>query len=56
MIKHVTYPDNFMQEQETTIAQIVQLAADKDVKAIVICQAVPERWLPSGESGICAPT
>ncbi len=41
MIKHVTYPDNFMQEQETTIAQIVQLAADKDVKAIVICQAVP---------------
>jgi len=38
---HVTYPDNFMQEQETTIAQIVSLAADPDVKAIVICQAVP---------------
>lgn len=41
MIKHVTYPDNFMQEQETTIAQITQLAADPSVKAIVICQAVP---------------
>ena len=23
MIKHVTYPDNFMQEQETTIAQML---------------------------------
>ena len=41
MIKHVTYPDNFMQEQETTIAQILGLASDKDVKAIVICHAVP---------------
>ncbi|MBE3519324.1 MAG: DUF3798 domain-containing protein [Firmicutes bacterium] len=40
-IIHVTYPDNFMQEQETTIAQITGLAADKSVKAIVICQAVP---------------
>jgi hypothetical protein len=41
VIRHVTYPDNFMQEQETTIAQITGLAADKDVKAIVVCQAVP---------------
>jgi hypothetical protein len=41
LIKHVTYPDNFMQEQETTIAQITGLAADKDVKAIVVNQAVP---------------
>lgn len=40
-IVHVTYPDNFMQEQETTISQITGLAADKDVKAIVLCQAVP---------------
>ena len=31
MIKHVIYPDNFMQEQETTIAQITGLAADPDV-------------------------
>lgn len=40
-IKHVTYPDKFAQEQETTIAQITGLASDPEVKAIVICQAVP---------------
>jgi len=36
-----SYPDNFMQEQETTIAQITGLASDRQVKAIVINQAVP---------------
>lgn len=41
MIKHVTYPDNFAQEVETTISQVKSLAADPDVKAIVICQSVP---------------
>jgi len=41
LIKHVTYPDNFMQEQETFIAQIAGLAADRNVKAIVINQGVP---------------
>lgn len=41
LIKHVTYPDNFMQEQETFIAQITGLAADRNVKAIVINQGVP---------------
>ena len=41
MIKHVTYPDNFSQEVETTISQVKSLAADPDVVAIVICQAVP---------------
>jgi hypothetical protein len=40
-IKHVTYPDNFMQEQETVIAQLVGLAADPDVKVIVVGQAIP---------------
>ena len=40
-VKHVTYPDNFMQEQETVIAQLVGLASDPDVKLIVIGQAVP---------------
>ena len=40
-IVHVIYPDNFMQEQETTIARIVELAYDSSVKAIVVCQAVP---------------
>lgn len=38
---HVTYPDKFNDEQETTITQIAAMAADPDVKAIVICQAVP---------------
>lgn len=41
MIKHVTYPDRFMQEQETTISQIVALASDPLIKAIVVVQAVP---------------
>lgn len=41
IVKHVTYPDNFMQEQETTIAQIAGLADDPDMKAIVVNQSVP---------------
>ena len=40
-IKHVTYPDNFMQEQETVIAQLSGLAADPEVKVIVVSQAIP---------------
>ncbi|HYM81193.1 MAG TPA: DUF3798 domain-containing protein [Candidatus Limnocylindria bacterium] len=40
-LKHVTYPDNFMQEQETVIAQLVGLASDPDVKVIIVGQAVP---------------
>jgi hypothetical protein len=40
-VKMVTYPDNFMQEQETVIAQAVGLSSDPDVKVIVIAQAVP---------------
>ena len=39
-IVHITYPDKFDQEQETTISQIASLATDKKMKAIVICQAV----------------
>lgn len=38
---HRTYPDNFMAEQETTISLITGLAADPNVKVIVIAQAVP---------------
>jgi hypothetical protein len=41
VILHATYPDNFMNEQETTISQIVSMASDPAVKAIVICQGVP---------------
>jgi hypothetical protein len=40
-VKMVTYPDNFMQEQETVISQLVGLASDPDVKVIVVGQAVP---------------
>lgn len=36
-----TYPDNFMKEQETTIANMLAFAADPDIKAIVMVQAVP---------------
>ena len=36
-----TYPDSFMAEQETTISKLVAFAADPEVKAIVMCQAVP---------------
>lgn len=41
MIQHITYPDNFMQEMETTITQIVGLADDPKMKAIVASQAIP---------------
>ncbi|MDD7401624.1 MAG: DUF3798 domain-containing protein [Clostridiales bacterium] len=41
MITHLTYPDNFMSEQETTISQIVGLADDPLMKVIVVNQAVP---------------
>ncbi|MDR2210090.1 MAG: DUF3798 domain-containing protein [Spirochaetaceae bacterium] len=41
MIQHVTYPDNFMDQQEVTISQIVALADDPLIKAIVMNQSVP---------------
>lgn len=36
-----TYPDNFSTETEQTIATVTNMAADKDVKAIIFVQAVP---------------
>ena len=36
-----TYPDNFTAETETTISKLVSFASDEDVKAIIMCQAVP---------------
>ena len=41
MITHVTYPDNFMSEMETTITQIAGLADDPKMKAIVVNEAIP---------------
>ncbi|QXM06359.1 DUF3798 domain-containing protein [Crassaminicella indica] len=37
----MTYPDKFMDEQETTIANVESMASDPAVKAIIIVQAVP---------------
>lgn len=41
MIITTTYPDKFMQEQETTITNMMAMASDPNVKAIVMVQAVP---------------
>ena len=41
MIQHLTYPDNFMSEMETTIAQIAGLADDPDMKVVIVNQAIP---------------
>jgi hypothetical protein len=41
MIQHVTYPDNFMDEAETTISVISGLADDPMIKAIVVNQSIP---------------
>jgi hypothetical protein len=38
---HRTYPDNFMTEQETTVTQLMEMARDPEVMAIIIAQAVP---------------
>jgi hypothetical protein len=41
MITHITFPDNFMQEMETTISQITALASDPKMKAIIMGEAIP---------------
>jgi hypothetical protein len=41
IIQHVTYPDQFMTQMETTINQITNLAMDPLTKAIVVNEAVP---------------
>ncbi|MCM1990017.1 DUF3798 domain-containing protein [Oceanirhabdus seepicola] len=41
MIIHQTSPDDFMKEQEVTISNVLSMASDPDVKAIIICQAIP---------------
>ena len=40
-IVHVTYPDNFMQEMETTISLIASLADDPKMKAVIMGEGVP---------------
>jgi hypothetical protein len=41
IIQHITYPDSFMDQMETTITQIAALAADPLMKAVVVNQAIP---------------
>ncbi len=41
MVTHITYPDNFMSEMETTISQLAGLADDPKMKVIVVNQAIP---------------
>ncbi|MDL2267944.1 DUF3798 domain-containing protein [Desulfovibrio sp. OttesenSCG-928-G15] len=41
MIKHITYPDQFMTEMETTISQIASFADDPLMKAVIVNQAIP---------------
>jgi hypothetical protein len=41
MIRHVLYPDEFMDEMETTIERISNLADDPLMQVIVVNQAVP---------------
>jgi hypothetical protein len=41
MIQHITYPDNFMDQQEVFISQIVSMADDPLMKAIVVNNAIP---------------
>lgn len=40
MILHQTYPTNFTQEQETIITNMMSMASDPDVKALILVQAV----------------
>ncbi|OQB24422.1 MAG: hypothetical protein BWY11_01042 [Firmicutes bacterium ADurb.Bin182] len=40
-IVHELWPDNFMTEQEQMVSVLAKLAADKDIKAVIINQAVP---------------
>ena len=41
MITHITYPDQFMSEMETTISQLAGLADDPKMKVVVVNEAVP---------------
>jgi hypothetical protein len=40
-IQHLTYPDDFMSQQETFISSVVSLADDPLMKAIIVNQAIP---------------
>jgi hypothetical protein len=41
IIQHITYPDNFMDQQEVFISQVTSLCDDPLMKAIIINNAIP---------------
>ena len=41
MIQHMTYPDDFMSQQETFISNVVSMSDDPKMKAIIVNQAIP---------------
>lgn len=41
IFQHITYPDDFMSQQETYISSVVSLADDPLMKAIIVNQAIP---------------
>jgi len=41
MIQHITYPDDFMSQQETFISSIVSFSDDPLMKAIIVNNAIP---------------
>jgi hypothetical protein len=41
MVRHLTFPDDFMSQQETVISSLVSLADDPRMKVVVVCQAIP---------------
>jgi hypothetical protein len=46
MIRHVTFPDDFMSQQETVITSLVSLADDPRMKVVVASEAIPGVGLP----------
>jgi len=41
MIQHMTYPDDFMSQQETFISNVVSMSDDPKMKVIIVNQAIP---------------
>jgi hypothetical protein len=41
IIQHITYPDNFMDQQEVFISQVVSMTDDPLMKAIIVNNAIP---------------
>lgn len=40
-VRHITFPDDFVHEQETVVAQLTGLAGDPTLRVIVVAPAIP---------------